>query len=65
MELIQELSTQARYVLVPGGMLFLEFGYDQGESVFQCLEKLGYLDIQIKHDLVGHDRIAIAENPQC
>jgi len=63
MELIQILSTQARYVLVPGGKLFLEFGYDQGESVHQCLEQLGYLDIQIKHDLSDLDRIAIATNP--
>ena len=63
MELIEQLSTQARNVLVPGGMLFLEFGYDQGESVRHCLEQLGYQSIQIKHDLAGHDRIAIAENP--
>jgi release factor glutamine methyltransferase len=63
MELIDELATQARYVLVPGGMLFLEFGYDQGDPVFQSLSKLGYLNIQIKHDLAGHDRIAVAENP--
>jgi release factor glutamine methyltransferase len=63
MELIAELSTQARYVLVPGGTLFLEFGFNQGKAVFQCLERLGYADIQIKHDLAGHDRIAIASNP--
>ena len=63
MELISELATQARYVLVPGGQLFLEFGYDQGKSVLQCLQKMGYLNIQIKHDLAGLDRIAIAENP--
>ncbi len=63
MELIKQLATQACYVLVPGGMLFLEFGYDQGDSVRQCLERLGYLDIQIKHDLAGLDRIALAENP--
>jgi release factor glutamine methyltransferase len=63
MELIAELATQARHVLVPGGMLFLEFGYDQGNAVFQCLEKLGYLEIQIKPDLAGLDRIAIARNP--
>lgn len=63
MELIQNLATQARYVLVPGGMLFLEFGFDQGLAVFQCLEKLGYADIEIKHDLAGLDRIAIATNP--
>ena len=63
MELIKELATQARYVMVPGGMLFLEFGHDQGKAVFQCLEKLGYLNIEIKRDLAGLDRIAIAENP--
>ncbi len=63
MELIKELATQSRYVLVPGGKLFLEFGYDQGAAVSRCLEKLDYLDIQIKLDLAGHDRIAIAENP--
>jgi release factor glutamine methyltransferase len=63
MELIAQLAAQARYVLVPGGMLFLEFGYDQGNSVRHCLEQLHYQNIQIKHDLAGHDRIAIAENP--
>jgi release factor glutamine methyltransferase len=63
MELISQLAAQARPVLVSGGMLFLEFGYDQGESIRHCLEKLGYQNIQIKRDLAGHDRIAIAENP--
>ncbi|HEY5621982.1 MAG TPA: peptide chain release factor N(5)-glutamine methyltransferase [Pontiella sp.] len=63
MELISELATQARYVLVPGGMLFLEFGYDQGRMVHDCLERLGYTDIEIKHDLADLDRIAIAVNP--
>ena len=41
----------------------LEFGFDQGQAVADCLEILGYQNIQIKHDLAGHDRIAIAENP--
>jgi len=63
MELIEELAAQARTILVPGGMLFLEFGFDQGEAVFQCLKKSGYVDIQIKQDLAGLDRIATAENP--
>ena len=62
MELIEELSSQAREILVPGGMLFLEFGFDQGEAVFQCLEKRSYTHIQIKPDLAGLDRMAIAEN---
>ena len=63
MELIGILALQARQVLVPGGMLFLEFGYEQGASVFQSLERLGYTEIEIRHDLAGHERIAIAVNP--
>jgi release factor glutamine methyltransferase len=63
MELIAQLAKQARSVLVPGGMLFLEFGFDQGGAVAECLDHLGYQNIQIRHDLAGHDRIAIAENP--
>ena len=65
MELIEELAVQARGVLVPGGMLFLEFGYDQGDAVSQCLESTGYRDIRIRQDLAGLDRIAIATNPPC
>jgi release factor glutamine methyltransferase len=63
LEFIQQLATQARYVLTRGGMLFLEFGYDQGAAVYQCLEDLQYGEIEIKRDLAGHNRIAIAENP--
>ena len=63
MEKIKLLASQARKVLVPGGMLFLEFGFDQGELVRQCLDQLGYREIQIKHDLAGLDRMAIAMNP--
>ncbi len=63
MDYINELATQARYVLIPGGMLFLEFGFNQGEAVYHCLKKLNYQEIQIKKDLAGHDRIAIAVNP--
>lgn len=63
MELICELATQARYVLTPGGMLFLEFGFDQGGQVYSCLENLGYEEIEIVRDLAGHERIATAINP--
>lgn len=63
MELIEDLALQARSILVPDGMLFLEFGYDQGDAVSACLNHLGYYDVTIKHDLAGLDRIAIATNP--
>jgi release factor glutamine methyltransferase len=63
MELIEDLALQARTVLAPGGWIFLEFGFDQGNAVKTCLEKLGYTDIVIKHDLAGLDRMAIARTP--
>ncbi|VGO11554.1 Release factor glutamine methyltransferase [Pontiella desulfatans] len=63
MELIEDLAMQARSILVPGGQIFLEFGYNQGKAVLECLENMGYADIQIKSDLAGHDRMAIATNP--
>jgi release factor glutamine methyltransferase len=63
MECIEELAARARRVLRCGGMLFLEFGFDQGTAVDRCLHEAGYHDIRIQRDLAGHDRIAIAVNP--
>lgn len=63
MELIRKLAEQGRNVLLPGGMLFLEFGHNQGALVRECLEKLRYHNVVIKHDLAGHERMTIAVNP--
>jgi release factor glutamine methyltransferase len=49
--------------LRPGGWLVLEIGSDQGETVSALLEVAGYADIEIRPDLAGHDRIAIARRP--
>jgi release factor glutamine methyltransferase len=57
MDLIRPLVAQAARVLKPGGGLFLEIGYDQGEAVFQCLEKAGFRDVSIRRDFSGLDRI--------
>ena len=57
LDLIRPLVEQAARVLKPGGGLFLEIGYDQGQAVFQCLEKAGFENIQIIQDYAGLDRI--------
>lgn len=57
MGLIRPLVKQAARVLNPGGSLFLEIGFDQGEAVFQCLEKSGFTNIRIIKDLADHERI--------
>jgi release factor glutamine methyltransferase len=41
------------------GMLFLEIGYDQGESVEQLLIEENYKDVQILRDYAGCNRVAM------
>lgn len=64
LDLIRPLVDQAARVLNPGGGLFLEIGYDQGEAVFQCLEKSGFRHVEIIKDLAGHDRIVCGGLPR-
>lgn len=46
--------------LASGGWLVLEIGTGQGPAVRSLLDVAGGVDIQIRLDLAGHDRIAIA-----
>jgi release factor glutamine methyltransferase len=57
LNLIHPLVEQAASALKPGGSLFLEIGYDQGPTVFHCLERYGFQNVTIKKDLAGLDRI--------
>lgn len=57
LDLIRPLVAQAAKALKPGGTLFLEVGYDQGEAVVQCLESHCFQQVEIKKDLAGLDRI--------
>ena len=43
--------------LTRGGMLFLEIGYTQGEAVSRMMEQAGFLDIHVKKDYAGLDRV--------
>jgi release factor glutamine methyltransferase len=46
--------------LRPGGSLVLEIGADQGGAVAEVLAAAGLVDIEVRPDLSGRDRIAIA-----
>ncbi len=63
MDLIRPLVEQASRVLKPGGGLFLEIGFDQGEAVFQWLEKCGFKNVRIIKDYAGLDRIVCGTQP--
>lgn len=54
------IAAQARDWLRPQGHLVLEIGEDQGAEVFALLAAAGYRDVEVRPDLNGRDRIAIA-----
>lgn len=63
LDAIRVISGGARERLRAGGWLVLEIGADQGAAVSELLEAAGFSDIEIRPDLVGHDRVAVARKP--
>lgn len=57
---IRDIVAAAVGRLVPGGWLVLEIGSDQGESVARLLADAGYVDVEVRPDPAGHDRVALA-----
>lgn len=53
----RKIVEDSKKYLTRGGMLFFEIGYDQGEAVSRLLEDAGYVDIEIKKDYAGLDRV--------
>lgn len=47
--------------LVPGGLLGMEIGADQGPRALDMAASLGYLSVQIKQDWSGRDRLLWAQ----
>jgi release factor glutamine methyltransferase len=46
--------------LVPGGSLVVEIGAEQGAAVRAICAAEGYVDVEVRPDLAGHDRIVVA-----
>lgn len=57
LDLLRKLVHDAPDHLAPGGGLYLEIGYDQGESVPELLRGRGFADVTLRRDLAGHPRI--------
>ena len=60
---IRLLASGADERLRPGGSLVLEIGADQGRAVAEILDDAAFAGIEIRSDLTGRDRIAIARRP--
>ena len=54
------LAEEAVHYLKPGGRIYLEIGYDQGERVPALLAAAGFHDITVIRDFGGNDRVVAA-----
>ncbi|MET0459916.1 MAG: peptide chain release factor N(5)-glutamine methyltransferase [Ilumatobacteraceae bacterium] len=59
LDAIRRLVADAPGRIRPGGWLVLEIGADQGPSVAELLTAAGYVDVEIRPDLTGRDRVAV------
>jgi release factor glutamine methyltransferase len=60
---IRRLVADAPRFIRPGGWLVLEIGADQGPAVEELLRATGFADVEIRPDLAGRDRVAVARHP--
>ena len=60
LDFYERLARDGAEWLLPGGMIFLEIGYDQREAVMSLLAENGWTDIAAARDLAGRDRVISA-----
>lgn len=53
----RQIAKEAGSWLKPGGSIYLEIGYDQGEAVSGLLEDAGFTNVRVVKDLSGKDRV--------
>jgi release factor glutamine methyltransferase len=63
LDAVRAIASDASRWLQPGGWLVLEIGTGQGGSVASILTAAGFTDVEVRPDLAGHDRIALARRP--
>jgi release factor glutamine methyltransferase len=56
----EKISRDAQSLLAPNGVLFFELHADAAANVTRLLQAAGFLQIDIKKDMVGFERFAIA-----
>lgn len=55
------LAIESPKYLKNSGRLYLEIGYDQGESVPKLLRDTGWIDIKVRKDFANRDRVVSAK----
>lgn len=53
----RRIVAEAQEYLNPGGYLYFEIGYDQGEAVSAMMREAGFTDVEVIQDLAHNDRV--------
>ena len=56
LDFYRRIAKEGKRFLLPGGRVYLEIGYDQGESVKGIFQKEGFSDVEVFQDYEGRDR---------
>lgn len=56
---IRTISEQAVTMLLDGGWLMFEHGWDQGPATREIMTAEGFLQVETHQDIAGHDRITV------
>ncbi len=64
LEIIRRVVDEGKEYLSHGGLVAIEFGYDQGARVEMLLKESGFEKIEVVRDLSGNDRVATGRTPQ-
>jgi release factor glutamine methyltransferase len=63
LDAVRRIVAEAPEWLRPGGALVLEIGADQGERASKLADEAGLLDVSVRPDLAGRDRVLLAHRP--
>ena len=63
MDIIRRFLKDAPAHLLPGGMVVLEVGHDQGQAVADIASQHGFLGLRLLADLAGIERFVIGTHP--
>lgn len=60
LDFYKRICSQVKPFLKEGGYILFEIGYNQGSEVCELLKQNGFLQVEVKKDLSGWDRIVFA-----
>lgn len=56
----EKFATEGKSYVKLGGSIYMEIGYDQGSAVSKIFSENGWMNVQVKKDLAGMDRVVKA-----